>query len=216
MESKEPLVTVGSRNLNAEEPFLSPIENPQDPSLKQTYERMQKQFGKVITPVKVFSARLPLSFFQWTGKINELDNELRLPMETALLIRQQVARINVCLFCMDTSRWAAINHLKIDEAKIDALAEFKTSPLFTEPERAALDYATELTRDKKINPATFKRLSEHYPEREICEIVYLVASEHVYNMTNIGLNIHSDMLCKINPNRSRTYSESGSHESSAK
>jgi hypothetical protein len=24
-----------------------------------------------------------------------------------------------------------------------------------------------------------------------------VASEHVYNMTNIGLNIHSDMLCDI-------------------
>ena len=25
--------------------------------------------------------------------------------------------------------------------------------------------------------------------------VWLVASEHIYNMTNIGLNIHSDMLC---------------------
>ena len=25
----------------------------------------------------------------------------------------------------------------------------------------------------------------------------IVASEHVYNMTNIGLNIHSDMLCDI-------------------
>ena len=33
--------------------------------------------------------------------------------------------------------------------------------------------------------------------REICEIVWLVASEHLYNMTNIGLNIHSDMLCDI-------------------
>lgn len=30
-----------------------------------------------------------------------------------------------------------------------------------------------------------------------CEIVGLVASEHLYNMTNIGLNIHSDMLCQI-------------------
>jgi len=24
-----------------------------------------------------------------------------------------------------------------------------------------------------------------------------VATEHVYNMTNIGLNIHSDMLCDL-------------------
>lgn len=28
-------------------------------------------------------------------------------------------------------------------------------------------------------------------------IVWLVATEHVYNMTNIGVNIHSDILCDI-------------------
>jgi hypothetical protein len=27
--------------------------------------------------------------------------------------------------------------------------------------------------------------------------VWLVASERLYNVTNIGLNIHSDMLCEI-------------------
>jgi alkylhydroperoxidase family enzyme len=53
---------------------------------------------------------------------------------------------------------------------------------------------TEHTKDKKVNPDTFARLSRHYSEREICEIVWLVASEHLYNMTNIGLNIHSDAL----------------------
>jgi hypothetical protein len=28
-----------------------------------------------------------------------------------------------------------------------------------------------------------------------------VASEHFYNMTNIGLNIHSDLLCELAANR---------------
>jgi hypothetical protein len=28
-------------------------------------------------------------------------------------------------------------------------------------------------------------------------MVWLVASEHFYNMTNIGLNIHSDLLCDM-------------------
>jgi len=64
-------------------------------------------------------------------------------------------------------------------------------------ERAALDYVTELTKKKKVTPDTFARLSQHYSERAICEIVWLVASEHLYNMTNIGLSIHSDMLCDI-------------------
>jgi len=47
------------------------------------------------------------------------------------------------------------------------------------------------------------RLSRHYSERAICEIVWLVASEHLYNLTNIGLNIHSDMLCDINRARKK-------------
>ena len=51
--------------------------------------------------------------------------------------------------------------------------------------------------DKKVAPEAFARLAVHYTQREICEIVWLVATEHVYNMTNIGLNIHSDMLCDI-------------------
>ena len=46
-------------------------------------------------------------------------------------------------------------------------------------------------------PDTFARLAHHYSERRICEIVWLVASEHLYNITNIGLNIHSDMLCDV-------------------
>jgi alkylhydroperoxidase family enzyme len=119
-----------------------------------------------------------------------------LPPETGLLIREQVARINLCLFCIDIGRWATIK-ASMSEAKFDALEQYGTSPLFTDAERAALDYVTELTKDKKVNPDTFARMSCHYSERAICEIVWLVASEHFYNMTNIGLNIHSDMLCDI-------------------
>ena len=74
-------------------------------------------------------------------------------------------------------------------------------PLFTDAERAALDYVTELTKDKKVNPDTFARMRRHYSKRAICEIVWLVASEHLYNMTNIGLNIHSDMLCDLSKQR---------------
>jgi alkylhydroperoxidase family enzyme len=152
--------------------------------------------GKVITPLKVHSARLPPAFGLFYSKISKLDKKLLLPPETALLIREQVARINMCLFCIDIGRWATIK-ASMSEAKFDALEQYGTSPLFSDAERAALDYVTELTKDKKVNPDTFARMSGHYSERAICEIVRLVASEHFYNMTNIGLHIHSDMLCDI-------------------
>ena len=80
---------------------------------------------------------------------------------------------------------------------MDALDQYHISTLFTDAERAALDYVIELTMSKKVNPETFARLAGYYSEREICEIVWLVASEHLYSMTNIGLNLQSDMLCDI-------------------
>lgn len=176
--------------------FLSPIERPQGLIMRLAYAMTRRQFGKVITPLKVFCARMPLAFGQFYGKISALDKKLLLPPETVMLIREQVARTNVCLFCIDIGRWATIK-TSMSEAKFDALEQYSTSPLFTDAEGAALDYVTELTKDKKVNPDTFARMSGHYSERAICEIVWLVASEHFYNMTNIGLNIHSDMLCAI-------------------
>jgi alkylhydroperoxidase family enzyme len=144
----------------------------------------------------VHSARLPVGFGLFYGKIGKLDKKLSLPAETVMLIREQVARINVCLFCMDIGRSFTIK-ASMNQAKFDALDEYRTSSLFSDAERAALDYVTELTKSKQVDADTFARLARHYTEREICEIVWLVATEHVYNMTNIGLNIHSDMLCDI-------------------
>ena len=182
--------------LEKDQPFLAPIEDPQDPEIKQAYDFYLKTFGKVITPAKVFQARMPAAFGKFSGMISQLDRQLELPQETVMLVREQVARLNVCLFCMDIGR-AGVIQASMNEAKFDALEHYATSPLFNEGEKAVLDYVTELTRDKKVDPKVFMRMREHYSERQICEIVWLVASEHVYNMTNIGLNIHSDMLCDI-------------------
>ncbi len=178
------------------EAFLAPVEKPKSIMLKLAYFFLKKQFGKVFSPLAIHSARLPSAFGLFYTKVGRLDKKLVLPEETTLLIRQKVAQINVCLFCIDSSRYYAIKK-SMNIAKFDALDEYETSPLFNDAERAALDYATELTRKKKVDPETFKQLSAYYSEREICEIVWLVASEHLYNMTNIGLNIHSDMLCDI-------------------
>ena len=176
--------------------LLSPIEKPKGLMMKLAYYFTRRQFGKVLTPLKVHSARLPSAFGLFYAKIGKLDKKLTLPPETVLLIREQVARINVCRFCMDIGRSFAIK-ASINEAKFDALDQYSTSSLFTDAERAALDYVTQLTKNKKVHPDTFARLSRYYSEREICEIVWLIASEHLYNLTNIALNIHSDMLCDI-------------------
>jgi alkylhydroperoxidase family enzyme len=188
------------RPAEGEGPFLAPIERPPGLILKVVFFFVRRQFGKVMTPLTVFAARMPAAFGSFYGKVSQLDKKLRLPTKTAVIIRARVASINMCLFCMDATRWFAMRELG-DTARFDALENYRTSPLFTEAERAALDYATELTKDKKVAPETFARLQRHYGEREACDIVWLVASEHIYNLTNIGLNIGSDGLCELKPQR---------------
>ena len=125
--------------------FLPPIEHPSSPMLKLVYAMSRRQFGKVMTPLKVFVARMPLAFGMFSGKIAKLDKKLELPAETQMLVRERVARLNVCLFCIDIGRSFVIKS-KLNEAKFDALDDYATSPLFSESERALLDYVTEIGR----------------------------------------------------------------------
>ena len=181
--------------------YLPPVERPRNVALKLMYFFTRRQFGKVMTPLAVFSARMPLAFTSFYGKVSRLDKKLEVPEATAVLIREQVASINTCHFCMDAARWQALRTSSENEERFDALPRYRTSPLFTDAERAALDYATELTADRQVTPETFDRLARHYSERQICNIVWLVASEHLYNMSNIGLNIGSDGLCELGTDR---------------
>ena len=85
----------------------------------------------------------------------------------------------------------------MSQEKFDAFDGYSSSPLFDEAERAVLDYAMKMTEEKRVDRDVFERMKEHFTERQVCEVVYVAASEHVYNMTNIGLNIHSDMMCDL-------------------
>jgi len=177
-------------------PFLTPIEAPKGLLWKLVYFFTRKRFGKVLTPLKVMAARLPISFGNFSGKISQLDKKLQLPDETVMLVREQVARMNVCYFCMDIGRAQTIM-ASMNQEKFDALTDYQTSELFSEKEKTLLDFVTRLTKDRKMDYDLFAKLATHYDERSICEIVWIVATEFYYNIGNIGLNIHSDMLCDI-------------------
>jgi hypothetical protein len=60
--------------------------------MKLAYYFSRRRFGKVLTPLKVHSARLPFAFGLFYGKVGQLDKKLTLPPELVMLIREQVAR----------------------------------------------------------------------------------------------------------------------------
>ena len=179
-------------------PYLAPIDRPKGLMLKLLYRILGRQFGKAPGWLTVFSARMPLAYTTWMGKVYKLTKKLTLPSDTSALVRARVDAMNVCTWCMDAGRWYAINKAPHTLEKLDAISEYRTSPLFSAEERAALDFAGELTEHKHVGADTFAALSRHYSEREICEITWLVSTNHLFNINNLGLGIGSDGLCEIN------------------
>jgi alkylhydroperoxidase family enzyme len=193
-------------------PHLSPIPKPKGLRLKLLYRVLARQFGKTPSWLTVFSARVPFAYTSWMGKVYSLNKKLALSSDTATLVREHVNALNTCTWCSDAGRWSVTEKMPHLLPKLDALHEYRASSLFDGKERAALDYATELTETKNVSPETFAQLSRHYSEREICEVVWVVATNHLFNLTNRGLNIGSDGLCELS---SRSRSRSKSHSVSS-
>jgi alkylhydroperoxidase family enzyme len=181
--------------------YLPPVEKPKGLMLRLLYRFLGRQFGKVPSWLSVFSARMPLGFTTWMGKVYNLNQKLTVLADTVTLVRARVDSINGCTWCADAGRWYAMKNAPHNLPKLDTLNAYRTSPLFSDQERAALDFATELTEQKRVSPETFAALSGHYSEREICEIVWLVSSNHLFNINNLGLGIGSDGFCELTGHR---------------
>ncbi len=177
-------------------PRLAPIEQPKGLLLRFAYWGTRRMFGKVMTPLKVVTARVPESA-KLTMAIQKFQKKgLKLDLELQLLIADQASTINGCSFCLDLGRAFALRS-NLGLAKFEALEEYRTSPLFTERERAALAYTEEATRNKHVSDATFETLRKHFTEREIVEITMINAIENLYNLTNLPLGIGSDGYCAL-------------------
>lgn len=64
-------------------------------------------------------------------------------------------------------------------AQVDALADWRDSPLFGDKQRALLAYVDAMTRDIDVPDALFARLRKHYSERQTVELTMLIGA---YNM----------------------------------
>jgi len=175
---------------------LQPIEKPKGLMMRVAYWMTRRQLGKVMTPMKVIYPRMPgamkvayaIAKFEMKG--------IRLEPGLKFMVTTLAAQINGCGFCVDIARAMAIReHLGME--KLNALAEYGTSPLFSDRERAALAYVEEATRHKHVSDATFEDLRKHFNEREIVEITWLNDVHNYHKLINLPLEIESDGFCEI-------------------
>lgn len=75
--------------------------------------------------------------------------------------------------------------LGIDEKKLEAVWEYKTSPLFEEKERIALDFAiAAASQPNDVSDELFDRMKQYWSEGQIVEITAVVAMFGFMNRWN--------------------------------
>lgn len=174
---------------------LTPIEKPKGTVMRIAYSMSKKYFGKVISPLKTVYARAPKSI-KMVNEISKFTQNVSLDHSLVFLIQCQTALINGCAFCVDIARAQGVRN-KDFLAKFDALGAFEESDLFSQREKAALEYTAEATLHKTVSDTTFKRLKQQFNEQEIVEITLMNAIENYYNLTNMPLGVESDGLCMV-------------------
>jgi AhpD family alkylhydroperoxidase len=164
--------------------------------LRFIYWMAPRQYGKVPTNIKVIVARAPktLNLFSTIGKYET--KGIRLDKQLHYLISMFVAGTNGCGFCVDFGRMMAVKE-NMSMEKFNALPAYRTSALFSDKERAALAYAEEITRNRRVSNETFEELRKYFRDWEIVEITTLTAVSNFENLLNLPLEIGSDGLCAI-------------------
>lgn len=115
---------------------------------------------------------------------------LTLDRTVAQLLRLRVAQLNNCTYCL-TVHHAAARRAAIGDHRIDTLTAWWETRLFTDAERAALDYAEALTlladtaRHRSFQE-THERLAEHFDEDEIREIAAVVISMNIWTRLKLA------------------------------
>ncbi len=85
------------------------------------------------------------------------------------------------------------HHVTAEE--LQAVAFYRDSPLFNERERAALEYAEEMTKTPvRVSEELFERLRRHFSEEQIVELTASIAYENYRARFNHALDIKSDRL----------------------
>src|SRR5690606_2556089 len=115
------------------------------------------------------------------------------------LVTVRVSQINWCSFCVDINSSTVLKR-GVDREKLAALAQFESSPLYSEREKAALAYAEAVTcSDRQPSAEHFARLRRHFDDDAIVELTALIAFQNLSSKFNAALGVETQGFCAAAP-----------------
>jgi len=116
------------------------------------------------------------------------------------LVTVRVSQINSCPFCVDLNTATLLKRGVLLD-KVSALRNWRESTLFSDLEKASLEYAEAMTfPEREVNDALMARLRNHLSEDAIVELTGLIAFQNLSSKFNSALGVPAHGFCAIPTN----------------
>jgi AhpD family alkylhydroperoxidase len=159
----------------------------------------KRKYGQVLTPGLLWG-RSPFLFVAVAILYGVLDRK-RSPIDPVLrsLVTVRVSQINWCRFCVDLNSHTLAKRAGSEE-KVAALASWRSSGVFDDRERIALEYAEAVTyTDCQVTDELMAKLRGYFNEDAVVELTGLIAFQNLSSKFNSALDVPSQGFCQIPP-----------------
>jgi uncharacterized peroxidase-related enzyme len=156
-------------------PRIAPLPVDHTPDLKDAFAAYTKSLGFIPNSMLILQRKPKIvkAMAQLAASIWEPDGEVDRAFKR--LVAHVASRTAGCQYCMAHTAGGALL-AGMDEAKVAAIWDFRISPLYTEAERVALDFAIAAAgQPNGVTDAMFADLRKHWNETQIVEIAAVVA-----------------------------------------
>lgn len=175
---------------------LAPITRPRSLVVRIAAFLSRRRYGRVLSVISCIYARMPRLLRPQLRMLRFAEKELSLEPRLRHLVSVLVSLENGCSFCGDLhGREATSSGVPLDV--IRAVPRFETADVFSDRERAALAWALSVARTRRGDDGAFAELRQHFDERAILELTWLVAFTTYLNTLAVPLGLESDGLCSI-------------------
>ncbi len=163
---------------------MKPLPAETTPELKADFAIFEKILGFV--PNSLLTMQRRPKMVKGFGELTKamMDPEGGVDLGFMRLVAHFASRAAGCQYCEAHSLVAAKIH-NIPQEKLDAIWEYHTSPLYSEAERAALDFALAAgSVPNAVDAEIFARMREHWSEDQIVQILGVVCLYGFLNRWN--------------------------------
>jgi len=156
-------------------PRLAPLPVDHAPELKDQFEMYKKSLGFIPNSVLIMQRKPKLvqALSQLTAAVWDPEGEVDRGFKR--LLAHVASRAAGCQYCMAHTAGGAL-HFGVEEQRLAAIWEYRSSPLFTAAERVALDFALAAAAvPNDVSDDMFADMKKHWSENQIVEIVAVIA-----------------------------------------